>query len=96
MGIQTNLIASFDTLTLTDVRALNSVISRFSRHAGPIAGQLSRHDNFWILTVFPKVLPNSRNWALHLSLASSVELVVASFFSGLKSVSKKHQMLWVE
>ena len=54
MGIQTNLIASFDTLTLTDVQAPNSVTSRFGRHAGPIANQLSRHGDFWILTVFPK------------------------------------------
>ena len=58
MSVQTNLIASFDTRTLTDVQAPNSVTFRFGRHAKPSANQLSRHDDFLILTAFPKkVLP---------------------------------------
>ena len=46
-----------------------------------------------------KVLPKSRNWASHLSMASSVELVFASFLSWLEASAtniKTLFIIWVE
>ena len=81
----------YTILTLTDVRALNSVISRFSRHTRPIAGQLTRHYNFWIITVFPKCCPRAGIGHNTLAWQLSVGFVIASFSAGYKSVKKKHQ-----
>ena len=39
----------------TDAQTPNSF--RFGRYAKPSANQLSRHDDFWSLTAFPKMLP---------------------------------------
>ena len=80
----------YTILTLTDVRALNSVISRFSRHTEPIAGHLTRHYNFWIITVFPKMLPKSRNWAQHLSLAIKRWICHCLLFQRVIKASKRN------